>query len=286
MRWLSFTLGPEHEGRRVGRLVQTLGGVSNHGYARLKRENGVLLDGKTARADERAHAGQVLSLGMPEETDVPAGCPLTILYQDEDLIVLDKPAPMPVMSSPRQQGPTVEKILSAGGAVFRPVNRLDKGTSGLMVCARNAYMQQRMQRLLHTDDFVRGYLAVTDGTWSGRGVIELPIRRENDSAVRRVAAQDGRPCVTRYETLKNENRRTLVRLRLETGRTHQIRVHMAAIGHPVTGDYLYGKPLPELPGRFALHSAALSFRHPLSGETLCFDSPLPPALSALLDQRA
>lgn len=280
MRRLDFVLGPEQDGRRVGRLVQTLAGVSRHGYALLKRENGVLLDGKPAHADVRARAGQTLSVLLAQAQPLP-GSLLPVVYADQDVIVLDKPAPMSTMRSPGRPGPTVEELAARDGEPFRPVNRLDKGTSGLMVLARSAYAQQRLQRQLHTDRFVRRYLAVTDGEWAGKGVIDLPIRKEDGQSVRRVTAPDGKPCLTHYETLSCASGRTLVRLLLETGRTHQIRVHLASLGHPVTGDYLYGQPSEELPGRFALHSAELSFVHPVTGEVHFFESPLPPVLRSL-----
>ncbi len=284
MRRLNFTLGPEHEGRRVGRLVQSLAGVSHHEYARLKQENGVLLDGVPAHADMRARAGQVLSVLIEEAPVLIQESGLPVVYVDQDVIVLSKPAPLSTMRSPGKPGPTVEELLSRNGEAFRPVNRLDKGTSGLMVCARNAHAQQKLQKLLHTDRFVRRYLAVTQGEWSGQGVIDLPIRKEEGQSVRRVISPDGKPCVTHFETLSSASGRTLVRLTLETGRTHQIRVHLGAMGHPITGDYLYGTQETELPGRFALHSANLSFIHPVTGERLAFESPLPPELRRLLGE--
>lgn len=284
MRRLDFTLGPEHEGRRVGRLVQSLAGVSRHGYARLKQEKGILLDDQPAHADVRARAGQVLSVLIKEATALIQESGLPVVYLDQDVIVLSKPAPLSTMRSPGKPGPTVEELLSRDGEAFRPVNRLDKGTSGLMVCARNAHAQQKLQKLLHTDQFVRRYLAITQGEWSGQGVIDLPIRKENEQSVRRVIAPDGKPCVTHFETLSSSSGRTLVRLTLETGRTHQIRVHLGALGHPITGDYLYGTQEAELPGRFALHSAYLSFVHPVTGERLSFQSPLPPEIRRLLGE--
>ncbi len=281
MRRLDFPIGPELEGRRVGRLVLGLAGVSRHGYARLKQENGVLLDGQPAHADMRVRAGQVLSVLIGDDSPSAGKIPLPVLYADQDVLVLDKPAPLSTMRSPGKPGPTVEELMTRDGEPFRPVNRLDKGTSGLMVLARSAYAQQRLQKLLHTDRFVRRYLAVTEGVWEGQGVIDLPLVRESEQSVRRVVSPDGKPCVTHFETLFSGNGRTLVRLLIETGRTHQIRAHLAAAGHPVAGDYLYGQASAALPGRFALHSAELSFVHPITGETCSFESPLPPELGRL-----
>ena len=147
-----------------------------------------------------------------------------------------------------------------------------------------ALARRHLEEQGFTDRFVRRYLAITQGEWSGQGVIDLPIRKEEGQSVRRVIAPDGKPCVTHYETLSSGSGRTLVRLTLETGRTHQIRVHLGALGHPIAGDYLYGTPDEELPGRFALHSAYLSFIHPVTGERLTFESPLPPELRRLLGE--
>ena len=134
---------------------------------------------------------------------------------------------------------------------------------------------------------MRRYLAVTEGIPAeSAGTIALPIGRAEDSAIRREIREDGKPSVTHYEVLRTAGTRALVRLTLGTGRTHQIRVHLSAIGCPVCGDFLYGTELDTLPGRFALHSAFLSLRHPLTDQPLTFESPLPPELAALLDASA
>ena len=163
------------------------------------------------------------------------------------------------------------------------MNRLDKGTSGLMVVAKSAHAQHLLQRLLHTPDFRRDYLAVVEGAPEPMaGTVDAPIAKEDAASIRRVVCAAGKPSVTHYETLASHGNRSLVRLSLETGRTHQIRVHMAHLGCPVSGDFLYGTELPELPGRFALHSAELLLRHPLTGERLDIHSPLPEALARLM----
>ena len=201
---------------------------------------------------------------------------------------MDKPAPLASQSSLKHPGDSLENAVYAHfgqpeGFVYRPVNRLDKGTSGLMVIAKSPYVQHLAQQLLHTPDFRRVYLAVTEGIPApARGTIDLPILKAEGPTIRRIVSPDGKPSATRYETLETRGGRALVRLELDTGRTHQIRVHLSAIGCPVCGDFLYGTELPELPGRFALHSAQLDLRHPLTDVPLQFFSPLPASLAALL----
>ena len=169
------------------------------------------------------------------------------------------------------------------GMVFRPLNRLDRGTSGLMAAAKHAHAAQALQRQLHTDAFVREYLAVVEGRMDGAGVIDAPIAKEAAATVRRaVDHENGRPAVTHYRVEAAGDGCSLVRLRLETGRTHQIRVHLMYMGHPIVGDFLYGHEDERLPGRFALHSTYIRLIHPVTGEIVERISPLPEALRRLL----
>ena len=153
-----------------------------------------------------------------------------------------------------------------------------------MVAAKHAHSQMLLSRQLHTPEFAREYLAVTDGVPAKpEGVIDAPIGKADGATVRREVRADGKPSRTAYRTLEAGNGRALLRLKLDTGRTHQIRVHLSHIGCPVFGDFLYGTERPDaLPGRFALHSAYVRFLHPLTGQALEFESPLPGALRALL----
>ena len=210
-------------------------------------------------------------------------------YEDADVYVVDKPAPLACQCSPKQPDGTLENRLRARfigeeNFVFRPLNRLDRGTSGLLAAAKHAHACQLLQAQLHTPAFVREYLAVVEGELEGEGTVDLPIAKADGPTVRRaVDLENGRRSVTHYRAEAHGNGRTLVRLRLETGRTHQIRVHMAAIGHPVAGDFLYGEELAALPGRFALHSARIEFDHPLTGARVALSSPLPENLRRLME---
>ena len=289
---MDFQIPPELEGKKLRDILRQSMHVSYGAMKSAKWDGRILLDGIPATVDSIVRAGQVVTMLWRENTPAyalkPYRLPLTIPYQDEHLLVVDKPAPLASQSSAGHPDDSLENALYAHlgcpvDFVYRPVNRLDRGTSGLMVVARSAHAQHRLQALLHSEDFSRIYLAVTEGVPSPRaGVIDAPIAKENAASIRRVVSDTGRPSRTHYETLRDSGSRALVRLSLETGRTHQIRVHMAHLGCPVCGDFLYGRELSELPGRFALHSAELALAHPFTGETLRLRSPLPEPLAALL----
>ena len=282
---------PEMEGRSIRSVALNALGMSSGQFKRAKFQGSILLDGVRVTADVRVKAGQTLVLCVPEvQASRPQALdiPLKIVYEDEYLLVIDKPAPMPSAPSQNRDTPTLENALFAylgcpEPFVYRPVNRLDKGTSGLMIAAKDAHTQYLLQKMLHTPCFVREYLAVIEGCLpSGEGVIDLPIAKAEGATVRREVRADGKESRTFYRVLQ-KGERSLVRLRLHTGRTHQIRVHMAHCGCPVSGDFLYGTELDSLPGRFALHSAMIEITHPVSGVSMNFESPLPKQLHALLD---
>lgn len=286
----SLTIGKEWEGRSVRHAALSL--LSSGQFKRAKFEGQITLDNVPVHANARLHAGQVLCLFIPEPerpAPAPASIPLHVPYEDDFFWMIDKPAPLPTACSARQEGPTLENAvyLLAGCPqpfVYRPVNRLDKGTSGLLLAAKTAQAQYLLQRLLHTEDFVREYLAVVDGAPpAAEGVIDLPIGKADGATIKREVRPDGREARTQYRVLQTTGCRSLLRLRLYTGRTHQIRVHLSALGCPVTGDFLYGTERPDLlPGRFALHSAFIRLRHPQTGLWLTRESPLPAVLRDLL----
>ena len=282
----------QENGWRLRDVLRRSMGVSYSAMKSAKWDNRILVDGESVPVNVILREGQTVCMLWREPEPAyelrPFRLPLTIPFEDEHLLIVDKPAPLASQSSAAYPDDSLENAVFAymgcpEGFIYRPVNRLDKGTSGLMVIAKTPHAQHRLQQQLHTEAFERGYLAVTEGVpCPGEGLVDAPIGKVDAASIRREVRPDGKPSVTHYRVERQQGGRALVRLRLETGRTHQIRVHMAHMGCPVCGDFLYGTELAQLPGRFALHSATLRLIHPLTGEKLRVESELPPALRALL----
>ena len=298
MRILTYEVTPVDEGRAMRVVVPRRFSLGQHAFRRLKMLCAIHVGGKAVRADYVLHAGEVIEVHLPDDMELQAGesavslppdlPPSYIRYMDEDLLIVSKGAPLPTLPAVHIVTPTLrEQLIAMLGAdaqsfVFHPVNRLDKGTSGLMCIARHAHAQRLMTQQLHTGSFIREYLAVTEGIPAhAQGMIDAPIARLGAGAQRAVR-EDGQRAVTHYRVERMSGSRALIRLRLETGRTHQIRVHLSHIGCPIAGDYLYGAELSSIPGRFALHSASIRMTQPITGETLSLDEPLPPELEVLL----
>lgn len=291
---LQARVGDKDVGRKIKYFVRGDMQISYAQFSSLKTSGGLKVNGAVVHANYELCSGDLVSVSLPERPSVKnvtaENAPVSIVYEDDDVYIIDKIAPLACQCTPRQPSGTLENRLHArfselDGFVFRPLNRLDKGTSGLMAAAKHAHAYQLMQKQLHTPDFVREYLAVAEGVLEGEGTIELPIAKEAAATVRRVIDYErGAHAVTHYRSVRSDGQRTLLQLRLETGRTHQIRVHLSAIGHPIAGDFLYGSELETLPNRFALHSARISFVHPISGERLRFSSPLPSEIKELMHE--
>ena len=292
MKTLTRVASDTDAGRQVKYLVRGGMGVSCHQFASLKVKGGLRVNGQPVHANHILRPGDVVTVTLedpPRDAVAPDPAPVDIPYEDDDILIIDKPAPLPCQCSPKQTSMTLENRLAwryrdDPGFVFRPLNRLDKGTSGLMAAAKHAHAAQVLQKQLHTPAFLREYLAVVEGRMEGEGVIDAPIAKAPAATVRRIIdPENGVRAVTHYRVEQSGEQFSLVRLRLETGRTHQIRVHLAHLGHPIFGDFLYGTEDPRLPGRFALHSTYIRLTHPVTGETVERTSPLPEALRSLLN---
>lgn len=294
MRILTHTVLPEEEGRMVKGILR---GSLQLSYTLLKslkwRENAILLNGQSVHVNAIVHAGDVVSVALSERTPrEDLYCENTaapnIVYEDEDLLVLNKPAG--VAMHPKADdaaAPSLAAMLTGylgEGSVPHFVSRLDKGTSGLLIAAKSGYVHDQLRRALHSSELRREYRAVAVGQVTPpRGVIDAPIGRADGSIIRRCVREDGLVSRTEYEVLQTTERFTLLRLRPETGRTHQLRVHMAYLGHPLAGDWLYGTEDKNLIARPALHSYELWFTQPVTGQELHFTAPIPQDMQRLLE---
>ena len=284
------TVPDDAAGLRLDRFLARLPEVGSRGVAeRLLDLGTVRVDGEAAPKSRRLAGGETIEFEPPEESPPlgPEEVGLRIPYEDEHLLVVDKPAGVVVHPSPgHATGTLVHGVLAhgaAGGEEERPgiVHRLDRDTSGLLVVARSEEAHERLKRLVERHALERTYLALVRGRpRSRRGRIEAPIGRDRRDPTRQsLDSERPREAVTHFELLELIGQHALLRVVLETGRTHQIRVHLAAIGLPVVGDAVYGLPDPAL-GRQFLHATRLAFDHPFTEARVVVESSLPERLES------
>ena len=289
----------EESGERIDALLaHTVEGLSRSAAQRLLEEGNVLLHGQPVRKNYKCAAGDCLEVCLPPPEDVelvPQDIPLAVAYEDGDLIVVNKPRGLVVHPAPgHPDGTLVNALLfhcgdslSGIGGEKRPgiVHRIDKDTSGLLIVAKNDFAHQALSEQLKDRSLSRTYEAVVRGSLrEDSGTVDRPIgRHPTDRKRMAVTEKNSRPAVTHWEVIARYRGYTHVRCHLETGRTHQIRVHMASIGHPLLGDFTYGAPSPDkgLEGQ-CLHARQLRFVHPRTGETVLIESELPEYFTQVL----
>lgn len=293
-RRLELPISAQLAGVKIDTLLKKHLGLSGTVVRRIKwLPDGILVDGVRVNTRFCPKQGQTVSVRLsdPERRSgvIPAPGPLDLVYEDGDVIVLNKAAGTAVHPGPGHYSDTIGNFLlyyydkTGEEGDFHPVHRLDRGTSGLMVVARHPHAQEVLKRQLHTPQFCRTYLAVCQGVPNPEvGVVEAPLGPKPGSLVEQMVREDGKFARTRYEVVRKGGSRSLLRLKLDTGRTHQIRVHMAYLGCPLVGDFLYGTEEPELISRPALHSAELVFLHPITGAVMEFHCPPPPDFQTLI----
>lgn len=285
MRKLEFKVTPEFSGCRVEDVLRTHFFISGSLIKDLKKyPEGLLLNGEHIRTVDQVNENDIVTVNIRDiasENIEPVEMELDIIYEDEDILIVNKPAGMPTHPSHEHQLDTLANGVMAHYAsmgethTFRAVNRLDKDTSGVMCIARNAYSHARLAEQLRDGHRLhRKYLAIVEGIIEDAGTVDAPIARLDGSSLERCVHESGQRAVTHYRPVMTHNGFTLIELELETGRTHQIRVHMAYIGHPLLGDWLYGTEDHELFKRQALHSSFLSLSHPVTCEKMEFAGPL------------
>jgi 23S rRNA pseudouridine1911/1915/1917 synthase len=279
---------------RLDRFLAELPEIGSRAVAeRLVREGGVLVDGRARPKSHRLEAGEKVEFDPPAPRPSglqPEAMDLVVPYEDEHLLVVDKPAGIVVHpSAGHHEGTLVHGLLALeaeGGDEERPgiVHRLDRDTSGLMVVARSADAHRRLEQMVRRRELTREYLALVVGRpRSRRGTIEAPIGRDRHDPLRHSLDTDTpRDATTHFEIERELDGYTLLRVTLETGRTHQIRVHLAAIELPIVGDTTYGRPGVLGLERQFLHAARLAFEHPFTGERVDIASPLPDDLGRAL----
>jgi 23S rRNA pseudouridine1911/1915/1917 synthase len=303
----TINVSEDSAGQRLDRFLASVLGTHSRSQIQRLIENGrVQVAGRAGKSNQAVKAGQVVTIDVPEPLPAslePEPLPLTIVYEDSDLVVVDKPAGMVVHPAAGHAGGTLVNALlhyisdlSGVGGEKRPgiVHRLDRGTSGLMVVAKHDASHDELARQFHDREVEKEYVALVWGTVHAGRRIDAPIGRDPvDRKKMSAKARRSRAAVTRIVGAEHFGRAlTLARVAIHTGRTHQIRVHLSAIGHPVVGDSLYGGIHRHVPGdlravsrldRPFLHAARLAFKHPADSRRLEFTSELPDDLQRVLD---
>ena len=265
--------------------------LSDRLITKLKKNNKIFLNNTITYTKHLVAPDDTIVVNIDFEENnsniVPANMSLSIIYEDEYLLVVNKPAGIAVHPSILHYSDS----LSNGVKFYfdkiglkkkiRIVNRLDRNTSGIVIFAKNEYIQESLIRQMQSKEFKKEYLAIVEGILQEKsGTLDFPIARKDGSIIERCVKQDGEKAITHYNVLKNCNKHSLIHIVLETGRTHQIRVHFSHIGHPILGDTLYGNP-SNLISRQALHSFKVSFIHPISQEKLSLEAPIPDDMKIL-----
>ena len=292
-RTLLYTIPAEADGLRLEQFLR-LHGYSRQNMIELKKHtDGALLNGAPVFMTHIVHSDDQLRIHITDEASsekiLPVNLPLNIVYEDEDLLVVNKPAGMPTHPSMKNYENTLANALAWYFAqqgqtfVFRCSNRLDRDTSGLTIIAKHYLAAGILSNMATHKEILREYLAITRGQVTPpAGTICAPLGRKAGSIIERTVDFDhGEQAITHYQVLSNNNGHSLVSLQLETGRTHQIRIHMKYLGYPLIGDYLYN-PDTEHIARQALHSHRIAFCHPITGEQMEFTAPLPPDMASVI----
>ncbi len=276
-RSIDYTVPPEYEGRKVVHFLRGYCGFSARVMRKVKYS--LKLNGAQTRTIDRIRGGDIINVVIPDDDVLPEAleAELDIIYEDDDILVVNKSPFMAMHPTHNHQGDTLANAVSAylsskgKGAAFRSVGRLDKGTSGVVVCALNPLAASKLAGQISKE-----YYAFVRGNLTGEGRVDVPIYRPDPMKTLRACSYElgVEPAVTNWRAEKNFDGATLLSLRLETGRTHQIRVHMSFCGNPLAGDTMYGDFMPEI-GHQLLHCRSCSLVHPVSQEEMLFEAEFP-----------
>lgn len=274
MREIEIKVLPKDNEKQIRDILRDFG-VSSSLLTKLKQtESGITKNGKFAKAIDTANTGDTIKIKIEESGSAatPAKLDIEIIYEDEDIIVLNKPPLVPVHESRNHRGDTLANFVSyhiGASTAFRAVYRLDRDTSGIVLVAKHELAAAKLAGKIKKD-----YYAVVGGTVERDGTIDAPIARCGDSIIKRKVDENGESAITHYFIVKKGENSTLLKFNLETGRTHQIRVHMQSIGHPLLGDSMYGGDCTKI-SRQALHCKDIYFIHPVTNEKMHFSTEFP-----------
>lgn len=286
-RKIEYKISEEYDSKKVIDFLKRGHGYSHRLITKLKNKpDGILLNGEHIRTVDIIHFGDILTVNLPDDSEesitVQTEMPLDILYEDDDLIVVNKPPTLAVHESHNHVGDALSNAISyhlskqEKPCAFRAVGRLDKGTSGIVVCALNKYCAARLSGKVYKE-----YLAIASGIYEGSGTIDAPIYRPDPIITLRTVDERGEKAVTHWTAIKNDGEKTLLRIKLNTGRTHQIRVHFAYLGTPLIGDTMYGTA-DERISHQALHCCYCRFTHPVTNETIELEAEPPEDFNRLI----
>jgi len=291
MKW---TITERHQGMNIRHYLQEVCHFSRRMLSSVKSGGSIMVDGQRQTVRHRLQTGEVLDVRLPPEQIGahlhPEEMDLDIIYEDADMIVIDKPAGVPVLPSPQYRGGTIANGILAYYKnnnlpyTIHIVTRLDRGTSGLMLVAKHRYSHSILSDMQKNNEIVRKYKAIAEGEGlSGTGTIRAPIGRKPGSIIEHAVIESGKESVTHYQVIRTYGDHVLVQVLLETGRTHQIRVHFAHINHPLAGDDLYGGKQESI-SRHALHCYELKLKQPFTMEELIFHSDIATDMKRLLSR--
>lgn len=288
----SYTISETDINLSIKMILKYRLGLSSRLLRKLKNENAVFLNNKRIKLFEKGLPGDLITLSLPEETSgfEPEPIPIDVIYEDDDLLILNKQPGYVVHPTKGHPGSTIANgimkyMLDKGDSYkIRFINRLDMDTSGILLIGKNSHCQDDFAKQAENGRVVKKYLAILKGiVENDEGIIDLPIGKPDDNQIKRAVIPDGYPSVTRYRVLERYKDCTFAEITLETGRTHQIRVHMEYIGNPVLGDLLYGAEAAGLIGRQALHASQLEFDHPVTKQRMSVKAAMPEDMRNLLN---
>ncbi len=286
MGQFTYTVPKEYDGEMLQTFLRRACGLSWRMVVKLKRvEDGMTVDGEQKRSIDRIREGQSVVITMPDDAVRIEGAdmPLEVAYEDEHILIINKPPYLAVHPSAGKPEPTLANAVvgyferKGTPLSFRPTNRLDRNTSGLLLAAKSPHIAYALAGKPQ-----KVYLAIVLGALTGEGTVDQPIRVREGSCITREVGEGGKDSVTHWRSLGTDGEISLVRVVLETGRTHQIRVHLSWLGYPLAGDTMYGTDETTLP-RHGLHCARMTLTHPVSGEDIAITAPVPADMRGLLE---